>query len=235
MSSFEDGIIVAPLVYRHSGLGPISKSSKTVRISSLNHFEAFLLTKQMPKCNELSEDDVTNVTIFQEFGSYLVDVAVVSVGGLFNLSDSNANLKPKSQLGSSTAGEYIGQVRQHFKEKFASNTFWSEDEIWFTKMKKSIVKQIRTRGLRSGEVLSGSAYGLDRGMLDKICDHMMRQTIKSTASMEDRFYMTLTYNACGRGGEAACASFDQMEYLCCEDCMMLQLLFNCRTVAQLPS
>ena len=74
---------------------------------------------------------------------------------------------------------------------------------------KSIVKQIRTRGLRSGEVLSGSAYGLDRGMLDKICDHMMRQTIKSTASMEDRFYMTLTYNACGRGGEAACASFDQ--------------------------
>ena len=99
MSSFEDGIIAAPLVYRLSGLGPISKSSKTVRISSLNHFEAFLLTKQMPKCNELSEDDVTNVTIFQEFGSYLVDVAVVSVGGLFNLSDSNANLKPKSQLG----------------------------------------------------------------------------------------------------------------------------------------
>ena len=29
----------------------------------------------MPKCNELSKDDVTNVTIFQEFGSYLVDVA----------------------------------------------------------------------------------------------------------------------------------------------------------------
>ena len=99
MSSFEDGIIAAPFVYRLSGLGPISKSSKTVRIPSLNHFEAFLLTKQMSKCNELSEDDVTNVTIFQEFGSYLVDVAVVSVGGLFNSSDSNANLKPKSQLG----------------------------------------------------------------------------------------------------------------------------------------
>ena len=39
---------------------------------------------------------------------------------------------------------------------------------------------------------------------------------------EDRLYMTLTYNACGRGGEAACSSFDQMEYLSCEDCMMLQ-------------
>ena len=82
----------------------------------------------------------------------------------------------------------------------------AEDEIWFTKLKKSIVKQIRTRGLRSGEVLSGSAYGLDRGIVVKICDHMMRQTTKFTASMEDRFYMTLTYNACGRGGEAACAN-----------------------------
>ena len=75
----------------------------------------------MPKCNELSEDDVTNVTIFQEFGSYLVDVAMVYVGGLFNSSDSTTNLKPKSQLGSSTAGEYIGQ--EHFKEKIASNVF----------------------------------------------------------------------------------------------------------------
>ena len=38
-------------------------------------------------------------------------------------SESTTNLKPKSQLGSSTAGEYIGQVRQHFKEKLASNIF----------------------------------------------------------------------------------------------------------------
>ena len=113
-----------------------------MRISSLNHFEAFLLTKQMPKCNELSEDDVTNVTKFQEFGSCLVDVAVVSVGGLFNSSDTNANLKPKSQLGSSTAGEFTDQVRQHFKEKIASNIFWSEDEIWFTKLKKSIGQEV---------------------------------------------------------------------------------------------
>ena len=60
---------------------------------------------------------------------------MVSVGGLFNSSDSTANLKPKSQLGSSTAGEYIGQ--EHFKEKIASNIFWSEDEIWFTKLKEA--------------------------------------------------------------------------------------------------
>ena len=82
-----------------------------MKVCSLNHFEAFLLTKQMPKCNGLIEKDVTNPTIFQEFGSYLVDVAMVSVGGFFNSSESSTNMEPKSQLGSSTAGEYIGQVR----------------------------------------------------------------------------------------------------------------------------
>ena len=94
-----------------------------MRVCSLNHFEAFLLTKQMPKCNELNKKDVSNATIFQEFGSSLVDVAMVSVGGFFNSSESSTNLKPKSQLGSSTAGEHIGQVKQHFREKFASNIF----------------------------------------------------------------------------------------------------------------
>ena len=123
ISSVEHGIIAAPLVYRLSGLGLISRSSKTVRVCSLNHFEAFLLTKKMPECNELNENDVTNATIFKEFGSYLVDIAMVSVGGFLNSSESTTNLKPKSQLGSSTAGEYIGQVRQHFKEKLASNIF----------------------------------------------------------------------------------------------------------------
>ena len=137
IASVEDRIIAAPLVCRLSGLAPISRSSKTVRLCSLKHFEAFLMTKQMPKCNELNEKDVTNVTIFQEFGSYLVDVAMVSVGGFFNSSESSTNLKPKSQLDSSTAGEYIYQLRQYFKEKFASNIFWSEDEIWFTKLKKA--------------------------------------------------------------------------------------------------
>ena len=64
MSSIEDGIIAAPLVYRLSGLGPRSRSSKTVRVCSLNHFEAFLLMKQMPKSNKPNENDVTNATIF---------------------------------------------------------------------------------------------------------------------------------------------------------------------------
>ena len=114
LSSIEDGIIAAPLVYRLPELGPISRSSKTVRVCSLNHFEAFLLMKKIPECNELNENDVTNATIFKEFGSYLVDIAMVSVGGFLNSSESTTNLKPKSQLGSSTAGEYIGQERQHF-------------------------------------------------------------------------------------------------------------------------
>ena len=57
--------------WNHCGASYISplwiRSDIEVEQNCENFFtQAFLLTKQMPKCNELSEDDVTNVTIFQE-------------------------------------------------------------------------------------------------------------------------------------------------------------------------
>ena len=67
-----------------SSLGPLSRSTNAVRVSALNHYEAFLLTKQLPKSNELNEKDVTNAAIFQEFGSYLIDAARLSGGDLSN-------------------------------------------------------------------------------------------------------------------------------------------------------
>ena len=63
VSSVEDEISAVPLVYRLSGLGPISRSSNAVRVSALNHFEAFLLMQQMPKCNELNE----KIYLMQQF------------------------------------------------------------------------------------------------------------------------------------------------------------------------
>ena len=38
-------------VYRLSRVGPVSKASNIVRICALNHFEAFLDRKKMPRLN----------------------------------------------------------------------------------------------------------------------------------------------------------------------------------------
>ena len=42
-------------VYRLLGVGPVSKASYSVRICALNHFEAFLECKGMPRLKDLTE------------------------------------------------------------------------------------------------------------------------------------------------------------------------------------
>ena len=49
-----------------------------MRICALNHFEAFLECKGMPKLKDLTEVQAVDVNLFREFGSYLVDDLVVS-------------------------------------------------------------------------------------------------------------------------------------------------------------
>ena len=57
-----------------------------MRICALNHFEAFLECKGMPKLKDLTEVQAVDVNLFREFGSYLVDDLFRSkVGSTTNL------------------------------------------------------------------------------------------------------------------------------------------------------
>ena len=70
-------------VYRLSWVGPVSKARSSVRICALNHFEAFLECKGMPKLKDLTELQAVDVNLFREFESYLVDDAKISGSSLY--------------------------------------------------------------------------------------------------------------------------------------------------------
>jgi len=64
-----------PVVYKLSGTGGKAKSTVDGKESSMKHFEDFLVTKHMPPFADLTEDQLCDITLWQEFGTYLCDFA----------------------------------------------------------------------------------------------------------------------------------------------------------------
>ena len=144
----------------------------------------------MPRLKDLIEVKDVNINLFREFRSYFVDDAKIQGPSLYTSVESlRTDLSSEVKiLYASTSGESIGQIRQHMKDLYPQNSFWIEDDAWFTRLKASIIERIRTRGLKSCEVLPGSTYGIDRTTPETLCDHILRQTNRSQTV--ERLYMT---------------------------------------------
>ena len=93
-------------VYRLSGVGPVSKASSSVRICALNHFEAFLECKGMPKLKDLTELQAVDVNLFREFESYLVDDAKINGSSLYTGVESSS-AAPSSRVKSSLVNVFL--------------------------------------------------------------------------------------------------------------------------------
>lgn len=62
--------------YRRSGAsGGTAKSTITGRGSAMFHFNKFLETKKMPSFEQLKEDELCCIALFQEYGTYLSEFA----------------------------------------------------------------------------------------------------------------------------------------------------------------
>jgi hypothetical protein len=64
-----------PVEYRLSGTGGHAKSTEGTKKASLKHFNDFLITKKMPSFEKLSESQLCNIRLFQEYGTYLSEHA----------------------------------------------------------------------------------------------------------------------------------------------------------------
>jgi hypothetical protein len=73
--SAEESIAKEPVVFRKSGSGGHAKNTITGRLSALAHFNDFLKEKQLPLFDELSQSQLCNIELFQEYGTYLSEFA----------------------------------------------------------------------------------------------------------------------------------------------------------------
>lgn len=67
--------IESTVKFRLSGTGGTAKSTLTGYQSALYHFNAFLAAKGMSSFDELSQDELCCIELFQEYGTYLSEFA----------------------------------------------------------------------------------------------------------------------------------------------------------------
>ena len=64
-----------PVEYRHSGTSGHASSTISGKSSALVHFNDFLVTKKMKSFEELSEQSLCSIALFQQFGTYISEYA----------------------------------------------------------------------------------------------------------------------------------------------------------------
>ena len=64
-----------PVHYRLSGAAGHGSSTLDGRIRALNHFNNFLDTKRMRPFDDLTEEELCSIVLFQEYGTYLSEHA----------------------------------------------------------------------------------------------------------------------------------------------------------------
>lgn len=64
-----------PVEYRPSGTSGHASSTISGKASALVHFDKFLKTKKMKSFHELTENQLCDIKLFQEFGTYLCEFA----------------------------------------------------------------------------------------------------------------------------------------------------------------
>ncbi len=139
-----------PAVYKLSGTGGKAKSTVDGKESSMKHFEDFLATKHMPTFADLTEDELCDITMWQEFGTYLCDFA--------------QNRRTNDLLKWGTAKQYISGPKSNAWDRTKGNLIW-KDETWYTKIRADIEKTIVKRCIEAGVPAEDKSEPLGRDSL----------------------------------------------------------------------
>lgn len=64
-----------PAEYRHSGTSGHADSTVSGKSTAMGHFNDFLRSKKMPTFDSLSEAEVCNIQLWQQYGTYVSEFA----------------------------------------------------------------------------------------------------------------------------------------------------------------
>jgi hypothetical protein len=154
---------------------------------------------------ELSEEELCNVSLLQEFGTFLITEA--------------RDLRTGDLLAQGTAQQYVSGVKSHIFGKFPNNLIWKNEDEWYTKMYDAIGKGLAQRCISMGVPISQKSPPIERKLLKQIC-HVYLKSNRSSA-IERRCIMNVTYSDVGRVGECSRATYNSMRWDLESDCLVL--------------
>jgi hypothetical protein len=194
----------APILYALTGTGGSAKSTHEGYSTALKHFNAFLLTKQIEKFEDISkmsagESIICSVELFQEFGTYL--------------SFTARDLRSNEYLMVGSALQYLSGVKISCMKLYPGNDIWRHHDRtdgWYHDLRNGLTKHISNRCIVAGLPISEKAKPIGRTLLRKIADYLLRQN--TVESIEKCFTLVMTFAAVGRAEEAAHSSWNHCNW-----------------------
>jgi hypothetical protein len=178
--------------YVLSGTG-FGEQPRTVatRESAVKQFNRFLNTKEMSEYDELEEEQVLNLRLWQEFGTFL-KIQKLPTGAPWTPG---------------CATTYLSQFKTRVKKDYPSNALW-KDEEWYKKIYQDVEKSLKRARTEAGLPIVEKTPPLGREIVLTILRHLLSQN--TIDSMMQRAYIIQSWLAMGRTGECALTSFNQM-------------------------
>ena len=180
-------------------LGTTGVASSTIsgKKSALAQFDSFLRTKDMPKFDSCTEEQLCSKYLLGEFCHYLADFAKKE--------------KDDNFLEGLTAVQFLSGVKTQIEMKYPRNALWEkrntdEKKDWYTAMRCALLKRIVNRKICSGLEVTDKSPPINRNLMKRINRHLLKRN--SIECIERRFALAMTWLAVGRAGEVGIASWN---------------------------
>lgn len=196
-----------PTKYRLSGTGGHAPSTVAGKEAGIAHFEDFLATKNMQPFETLSESELCDKTLWQEFGTYVAEFAI-------NKKTGTALLLP------STALQVLSGPKAVTQAKFQHNQIWNS-ESWYTKIRADVELTVVKRHIELGIPVQDKSEPVGRDLLLLLNKIMLLSDVDVTKAIEYRAAINLTFSAVGRGGEIGYSSYNLCTWNSVYECLFM--------------
>ena len=124
----------SPTTYARSGVVGTSKSIVSGRNATIEVFNDFLFSKHMPSLNNLTEVQFCDVSLLQEFGTYLKHLIV---DGVFSVG---------------TGLQYLSNMKAIGMQKYPDRSIWNDsiNNRWMHKLRKDIETYVSHANIACG-------------------------------------------------------------------------------------
>ena len=187
-----------PVQIRLSGTFGHRPSTIAGQFSAKQHFDNFVSYKNIvgkTSMDNLAEAELCSITIWQEFGTYLSEIAL--------------NTKTGDLLKWGTAKQFFSGAKTVAKKRFPENNFWLKQDDWYRPIIKDIEQTISVRCMELGVAVEDKSVGVGRAVLKNVFSCMLKETTAKQKAAVTNWAASLTVSlAIGRSGEVGLTHWD---------------------------
>lgn len=141
--------------------GGTAASTLNGKNAAVNQFNSMQRLRELPDFNNLTEEEVCSVELFQIFARYITETATTG--------------KEKDKLlMKDTCTQYVSGFKNLAFAKFPQNIIWTTERLWYTKLRSVIASAVSRRQILLGLAVQEKSDAVDRTLLTSIMKSLMK-------------------------------------------------------------